>query len=177
MTITQTWGWLAAGVLALGLNGIYHDGGAEWTRRTVSRVIDQVSERTEPILALASGRAELFLAKSRTVVVRQETASCRFARSVARIQSRMALQRAGFDQVRAIADREEAQFARLQADRARIESQVARVRFSPVSFETVRVPAVCPRVRVRVRVNEPRVSIPSIPAPEVSAEMTGAGPI
>jgi hypothetical protein len=173
MKTTQAWGWLAAGVLALGLNGIYHDGGGEWAHRTVSRIIDQVSERTEPILALASGRADLFLAKSRMGAAREETASCRFATAVARSQTRMARQRAGFDQVRAIADREEAQFGRLQADRARIEAQVANLHFSPAVFDTMRVPAVCPRVRVRV----PRVSIPRVPVPEVTAEMTGAGPI
>ncbi len=35
MKTTQGWGWLAAGVLALGLNGIYQDGGAAWAHRIV----------------------------------------------------------------------------------------------------------------------------------------------
>jgi hypothetical protein len=39
MKTTQAWGWLAAGVLALGLNGIYHDGGAAWAHRAVGRVL------------------------------------------------------------------------------------------------------------------------------------------
>jgi hypothetical protein len=101
MKTTRAWGWLATGVLALGLNGIYHDGGAEWAQRTMARFIDQTSERTQPILALASGRADLFMAKSRMAATRKQRASCRFARSVAHIQTRMAWERAGFDEVQA----------------------------------------------------------------------------
>jgi hypothetical protein len=39
MKNAQAWGWLAAGVLALGLNGIYQDGGAAWAHRAVTQVM------------------------------------------------------------------------------------------------------------------------------------------
>src|SRR6267154_536780 len=57
-TQTEAWGWLAAGVLALGLNGIYQDGGAEWVRRDVDGIIARIADRSEAVLALAAGRAD-----------------------------------------------------------------------------------------------------------------------
>ncbi len=39
MKTTQGWGWLTAGVLALGLNGIYHDGGAAWAHRIATGLL------------------------------------------------------------------------------------------------------------------------------------------
>jgi hypothetical protein len=176
MKTKQAWGWLTAGVLALGLNGVYHDGGAAWTHRTVGGVIDRIAERTEPILALASGRADLFMAKTGMVAARSETASCRWATAVARVQSKVARTRSEFAQFEVISAREEAALARLEANRARIEAQVARVRVMPVAFESVTSPVVCPRIRVNV----PRVSIPRLPVvrvPEVHVEMPSAGPV
>ncbi|MGD0760452.1 MAG: hypothetical protein ABR921_16250 [Candidatus Sulfotelmatobacter sp.] len=38
---TQAWAWLTAGVVALGLNGFYHDGGAAWAHRIAERVSDR----------------------------------------------------------------------------------------------------------------------------------------
>ncbi|MGB8113306.1 MAG: hypothetical protein WCF22_06015, partial [Candidatus Sulfotelmatobacter sp.] len=64
MKSTQAWGWLTAGVLGLGLNGIYHDGGAAWIHRCVEQIASRIEARTGPVLALASGRAEWFLAKA-----------------------------------------------------------------------------------------------------------------
>ena len=42
MKNTQAWGWLAAGVLALGLNGMYQDGGAAWAQRVVNQVTGEI---------------------------------------------------------------------------------------------------------------------------------------
>src|ERR1039458_1068039 len=83
MKSTQAWGWLAAGVMALGLNGFYHDGGAAWAHRAVDQGMAGVSERTEGVVALAAGRADWFVAKAQTVAARDETASCRLAEAVA----------------------------------------------------------------------------------------------
>ena len=69
----------------------------------------------------------------------------------------------------AMSARQEATVALGEADRARIEAQVARVRFASVAFNAVRIPAVsCPRVRV---------DIPRIDVPAVQVEMTDDGPI
>jgi hypothetical protein len=150
MKSTQAWGWLAAGVLALGLNGFYQDGGAAWAHRAVNQVIAGVSDRTEGVLALAAGRADWFMAKAEMAAAQDETSSCRFATAVARVQSRIARTHWGMARFEAMSAREEAQMARFEADRARIEAQVARVRFAPASFSPVEIPAICPRVRLSI---------------------------
>jgi len=90
MKSTQAWGWLAAGVLALGLNGIYQDGGAAWAHRAVHEVMARIGAPTKGVLALASGHADRFMATSRLVAARDETASCRLATAMARAQTKMA---------------------------------------------------------------------------------------
>jgi hypothetical protein len=57
MKTTRAWGWLATGVLALVVNGWYHDGGAQWAHV----VIRQVTHRTAALLDSASSRADQFL--------------------------------------------------------------------------------------------------------------------
>jgi len=93
MKTTQAWGWLAAGVLALGLNGIYQDGGAEWVHRNVDGAIARIADRSEAVLALAAGRADWFAAKAGVLGVRNETASCRVASAMARFQTKIARRR------------------------------------------------------------------------------------
>lgn len=172
MKTTQAWGWLTAGVLALGLNGFYQDGGAAWAHRAVNELTAQISVRSEGALALATGRADWFAAKSRMVAARDETASCRLASAVARLQTKMARTQSGMARVEVMSAREEAQWARVEANRARIEAQVARVRFAPAAFNTVEIPMVCQRVRVSV----PRLPMIRIAAPCVHVETLGSGP-
>ncbi len=158
MKNTQAWGWLVAGVLALGLNGIYQDGGAAWVHRAVSQVTAKISEPAEGVLALASGHADWFMVKSRMVNARDTTSSCRLATAMARIQARVARAQTGFTDLEAMSAREEAQMARLEANPARIEAEVARKPFAQVDFD----PVVCPRVRVsipRVRISVPGIHI------------------
>jgi hypothetical protein len=176
---TQAWGWLAAGVLALGLNGIYHDGGAAWAHRAADRVMDRVIEKAGPVLALASGHAKWFKAKTGMAVAREETASCRLATAVTRFHAKIARSETGFAQIQAMSARQQVALARMEAQRARIEAQVARVRFAPVAFETLEVPVMaCPRGRVNIpRVSVPRVPMMRVPAPVVHVEVMGAGPI
>jgi hypothetical protein len=175
---TQAWGWLAAGVLALGLNGIYQDGGAEWLHRNVDGVIARIADRSGAVLALAAGRADWFLAKANLAASRNEATSCRVATAMARLQTKIALTQDGFADFEAMSAREEAALARVEANRARIEAQVARVRFSPVAFDAARSPVICPRVRVSIpRVSIPRMPVVRVPAPVVNFESLGGGPI
>ena len=88
MKNTQAWGWLAAGVLALGLNGMYQDGGAAWAQRVVNQVTGEISARTGGVLALAAGRADWFMAKTRMARAQDKTSSCRLETAVARLQKR-----------------------------------------------------------------------------------------
>jgi hypothetical protein len=156
MKSTQAWVWLTAGVLALGLNGFYHDGGAAWAHGAVDQVAGQVANRTEAVLALASGRADWFAAQANTktnlLVARNETPPCPFARVMARYQSGMARAQKGVARVQAMRARQEAAFARMEADRAcieasraRMEAAMTRVRLEPAGFDID-----CPRVHVSI---------------------------
>jgi hypothetical protein len=104
---------------------------------------------------------------------------------MARMHTKIARSQAGFADFEAMSAREEAALARVEANRARIEAQVARVHLSPVAFDAVKIPVICPRVQVSVpqvnipRINIPRVNIPNIPV-RISAlvvDVDGAGPI
>src|SRR5271167_3986018 len=87
MKMTQAWGWLVAGVLAAGLNASYHNGGLQWAHQAVEQIASQAEYRSEAVLALASGNAQRFMAASRTLTARNETASCQLATSMARVQT------------------------------------------------------------------------------------------
>jgi hypothetical protein len=178
MKTTQGWAWLAVGVMALGLNGFYQDGGAAWAHRAVNGVVSRIVDRSEAVLAFTTGRADWFLAKANLDVERSETASCKLATAVERVQSRMVRAQSGMAHFEAMSARQEAALARLDADRARIEAQVARVRIAPVAFSMSKIPVVsCPQVRVNIpRVNVPRLPMIEIPAPAVRVKL-GAGPI
>lgn len=174
MKMTQAWGWLVAGVLAAGLNASYHNGGLQWAHQAVEQITDQVEYRSQAVLALASGEADRFRTASRMLTERNETASCPLARSMARVQNRVAISQARLNLISA---RDRVEVAKWQANRdrmeARIEAQAARIRIPAVAFNavSVRVPA-CPRIRVEV----PQVPMVRIPAPVIEVE-SGSGPI
>jgi hypothetical protein len=173
-------------VLAAGLNAGYHDGGLQWAHR----VADRVERHSAAVLALASGGAERLVSETRLLAARDETASCRLATAMARVQTRIAQSRfaesefaqtqAGLD---AMTAREEAQAARFEANRARIEARIAartaHIRiatavFTPISVKAMAAPVVCPRVRVNV----PRVPMVRIPViREIHIESGSAGPV
>ena len=170
MKTTQAWGWLTAGVLALGLNGIYQDGGAAWAHR----IVDRAAYSSGAVLALASGRADQFLTQARMVATRDEGQPCRIAAAVARV--RMARTDAGFARFDVMSAREEAQWARVEAERARAQAariQFATVTLKPIIFKEGDLPVVCPRVRVTI----PRV--PMIPRMKTPASIGhgGTGPV
>ena len=189
MKTTQAWGWLVAGVVALGLNGFYQDGGVAWVHRSVEGVAARVAHRSGVLADLASRQVDRFLVKANTVTVRNETASCRLATALARVHTRIARAQTGKAHFEAMSARQEAALAHLEANRARMyeqEEQVVRVHVHPVAFNVTKIPVVaCPRVRVNVpRVNVPMVRVPmvrvpvvKIPAPVVQVEMLDSEPI
>jgi hypothetical protein len=175
---SKAYGWLAAGVLAAGLNAMYHDGGLQWLHRAA----DQVEYNSAAVLALATGRADQFLTEARLATPRDQAASCRWATTMARLQSKFARSGNRSAQMEAFSARREAQLARMEAQReaglARIEAQRVRIEalvaartarmhaqdaaFSPVSFDTVGIRDICPRIRVnipRVRVADGMVDV------------------
>ena len=156
---TQAWGWLAAGVLALGLNGFYQDGGAQWAHQIVNRV----TRESEGALAQATGRADWFLAEARLASAQREATSCPWQESLARAQAKMARAQAEVD---AMSARRQAQLDRFEANRTRMETQLARVQTPAFSFRTIEIQApnapVCPRVHVRIP-RPPQIRIPAAP--------------
>lgn len=173
---TQAWGWLAAAVLAAGLNSSYHEGGMQWAHE----IVDRVGHNTGAVLALATGRADQFMAEARMLNVERHESQCPLASAMAQVQSSFDQSQSEFDGFQAMSDREQARLARLEANRARIEAQVqarlARVRFVEANFNpvVVKVPEItCPRVRVNI----PRIPRIRIPAPAVHVEYSGPGPV
>lgn len=160
---TQAWGWLAAAVLAAGLNASYHDGGLQWVHRLTGRV----GANTKAVLALATGNADGFLTEARRIEVHRQRASCPFEAAVAEVQGDL--------EEMAVPARSE--FAQWEANRARVEARVARLRVEAVAFNPVVVAVprvvVCPRGHVNI-LRIPRVKIP--PVPQVRFN-TGAGPV
>jgi hypothetical protein len=150
---TQAWGWLAAGVVALGINGFYQDGGFAWAHR----VADRIESRSAAVLALASGRAERFLAEAR-IVNAQDNAEV--------------------DRWEAMSVRREAQAARAAVAQVRVQTAEARVacrripavQVDPAVFKEIRIQA-CPRVHVNIprmaRMDVPAVRIPAISIPRI----------
>jgi hypothetical protein len=179
MKTTEGWGWLTAGVLALGLNGFYQDGGAAWAHRIVDGAVEQVAERTGAVVELASVRVDRFMETADVLATRDQTASCRLATAMARIQTRMERTQSGMARFEAMSARQEAALTRAEADRVRIEEQVAHVDLVSTAFHSAKIPlVVCPRVRVEVpRVSVPRLPVVRIPAPVVHVEVVGAGPV
>jgi len=164
----QTWGWLAAGVLAMALNSVYHDGGVE----LATRIMDRVAAGAQSITAVASDRAQQLVERAGLVAFRVEAASCQLRTAIARFQA--------LEQPRAVQTfdvmtaRQEAQLSKLDASRARMEAQLAHLQVASAALAAPRVRVICPEVHVRV----PRIHVPAvrIPAPIVRVNM-GAGPV
>ena len=179
MKTNQAWGWLAAGVLAAGLNASYYDGGLQWAHRIADRVTDQ----SQTVMALASGRASLFLAEARMIAARDQSESCPWSRAVARVQSRIDRSQSQFDRFEAMSERKQAQFARLEANRASMEAQItahatrfriATAAFAPSTSKVMTLPVVCPRVRLNI----PNLQMGEMPdIPEVHVDLSSTGPV
>jgi hypothetical protein len=179
MKSRQAWGWLAAGVLAAGLNAAYHDGGFAWAHR----IADRAEHVSSAVVALASGHAEQFLAEARMLSVRNDDQATAFSDSVvATADQQMARAEAAYARAEA---RQESHCARVRAERARMEARIAAHRvFVPIpdvrvetAFRTIQIPD-GPAIRVpqialsqmkAVRCSRIRMSLPALPNINVPA--------
>lgn len=171
MMKTQGWGWLIAGVAALGLNGFYHDGGLRWAHQ----LADQLESRSATVLALTADPADHLITSAEQVAAKDEAASCRISTAIAQAETRMARGENRVGQWEAISARQEAQLVRMEANRAKIEARIEQMRIPAVHISPVMVtvPA-CSRMQVRM----PRIPVIKIPtAPMIHIEATGAGPV
>jgi hypothetical protein len=178
---TQAWGWLVAAVLAAGLNASYHDGRLEWAHQ----IAGSVEHSSNAVLALATGHADRFLAEAQILGTRQERASCPLSSALARIQtriqSRIACSRKGadnfHDSFEVMTARQEAEMAKMEANRALIEAEVARIRIPAADFTPAMVSlqkVSCPRVRFTMP-EVPRIKMPVEPV--IHVDVPSAGPV
>ncbi len=169
----QAFGWLAAGVLAAGLNASYHNGGLEW----VHRIADKVSYNTNAVLALATGNADRLYNEARRARGREANSSCRLSLAMARVQNAIPLSNIAFAQFDRISDRQKAQLDRLSARGVQMEARLVRVNLPEVAVAPVVVNVPDVHVCPRVRVNVPHVSVKAPVVPEIHIEMPSADPI
>jgi hypothetical protein len=200
----QASGWLIAGVMALGLNGFYHDGGFAWAHRAIA----EFEHNTTAVLALASGRADEFLAEVKPVVVHQESASCPIATAFARVQTKVARMQTEFahtqlaqvapaqtyqvnldrllaaqvvasDRLQEMSDRRQAAIERAQAKQvevqARIAAKMVRIQSMP-ALQYASFETHCPQIHVHVpRVHVPEIQIPQVHIPQISVPAIDMG--
>lgn len=174
MNRSQAFRWLIAGVLAAGLNASYHDGGLQWAHR----VADRVEESSAAALAM-SGRAGQFFSEVRMLTTRDHSASTPWETTLAQVQTNVAHSQREFDRFEVMAARQRVQLAKLEANRSRMEAEMAlrttglgMTAANFVAVKTPQVSVICPRVRVKIP-QLPRVKIPAIPIIDVP----GVGPI
>jgi hypothetical protein len=131
MRSEKAWYWLAAGVLALGLNGAYQDGQLGWTHVIADRAtaaVERVTMRGQHLLAMAEimlgrntdtfgntfGRAETALERVQNKIVCDRVARAqrqiamahvRGQLAEAKVQQRMAMVQMKMDRVRMMGDR------------------------------------------------------------------------
>lgn len=175
----QAWGWLMAGMLAAGLNAGYHDGGFQWAHEMVSRV----EHNSAAILALATGRADQFLAEAQLISARHEARSRPFVTGLTRMGNNFGPAEERVEHLKAVSDemmaRRQIVLARLESNRARIEGKIAahaaRFRcepavFDPVGFKDIKIQTACPRVRMTI----PKIHIR---APMINVKESDSDPI
>jgi len=160
---TQAMGWLAAAVVAAGLNASYHQGGMQWAHH----IADRVTHNTEAVIALATGHADRFLAEAELAKAQDETSSCPFRAVMARVQRRLARSQARFDRFDdRIEARKEAQAARIETQRALMEARITKIHIPAAAMPPVVVALpkmdVCPRIHVNIP-QIPRIKVPAPP--------------
>ena len=158
---TQAWGWLAAAVMAAGLNATYHDGGLRWAHE----IANQVKHNTGAVLALATGRADQFVTEANLVAASRQSSPCPLAAALAEARTVVVPTQLELRHFEVMSAREQAKLARLETQRARIGARVAQLLIPPMAFNPVVVQAprsVCPRVRVSMP-RIPAVKMPALP--------------
>lgn len=173
----QALGWLAAGVLAAGLNSSYHNGGLEWAHR----IADRVGHESNAVLALATGNADRFYSEARLQEARlarvgeENSSPCRLSLAMAKVQDAVPLSTVTFAQsegwTEQLTDREQAQLDRQAARRARMQAQSARIEIPEIEVPEIQIPEIqVPAVRVpAVRVSEIHVPVVRVPAIHIPA--------
>jgi hypothetical protein len=180
MKMKQAWAWLTAGVLALGLNGFYQDGGAARVHQAVDRVRSGLGSKFALVADLATGHLDQLLLRANLAATRGEARSCYVRTGIVRANSRMTGMGRAFSRFEEMSAQREAELARMQAQREQVQAQFADLRMTPVSFsdsDSDSGPA-CRRVvvhvpAVHVDIPEMHVDVPAVKVnvPQVHVEV------
>jgi hypothetical protein len=162
----QAWYWLAAGVLALGLNGYYQDGGFQGLHRLA----------TGTSLAVNQARAQIGQIATLAEMAMAEPAQSRSERPAPAVVAVKALAIPVGTQARLAQVQERLQTmqaARVQARMARLQEVIARreMQRAQVEIQNGRIAVLSDQGQVRVTLSPlPRVqvSVPHSPAVDVS---------
>lgn len=178
MRAEKAWVWLSAGVLALGLNGMYQDGQLGWAHSAACRVeqfADQVTARGLQYVAMAQvmlgGTPEEF---GRTQIALQKLQTRSVCQRVAIAQGKMAMAQAREQMIQAEVQRKVA-MAQMKIDKVRmVKIQKADLFRDCPGFSRVVVSV--PDVNVDLS-NLPEIRVPDIPEIPGSPEAGRRNPI
>lgn len=161
MASEKAWYWLAAGVLALGLNGAYQDGQFAWAHRLADRscsLLERVSERGDRLVAMG----EILLGDEPSAIARLQDRLARLQEKVSASQSDRLERRLEIVQGKVARAQSKAYVFQKHQDCSQGFPVVVRV----PSIPTAKVYDFVPSMNVR-SVQIPEVSIPEVSIPEV----------
>jgi len=173
MRSETAWVWLAAGVMALGINGAYQDGQFAWAHRLADRSAAMVQEVRDQGCRLAAMAEVIFGHEPSTIARAQD--------QLARVQDRLSRQQMDrmqrqMESAQLQIDRAAQRMVVFQQDEPCAHSHRFMVQVPEVDVPAVNVRAYVPNVNVpAVRIPEinipqvtiPRINVPSVTVPEV----------
>ncbi len=179
MRTDKAWYWLAAGVLALGLNGAYQDGQLGWAHVLADRAAGAVER--------VSLRGEHFLTMAQVMLGREPRAFGRTEAAIERIQNRIVCDRVARAQrqMAMVQVREQLSQARVQQKMAMVQMKMNRVRMMTTerasqfgdcegfSKVVVNVPDL-PKIDLS---NLPDIEVPDFPEVNVVVDTSSKEPI
>jgi hypothetical protein len=178
MASDKAWYWLAAGVLALGLNGAYQDGEFQWAHRLTCHSASLVERASEEGLRMLA-TAEVMLGRNPESLARTEAILQNLQMRIACKRIEMARREVDMAQVQRdlAAARIDQQIAKVQASMDHVRmitiERTGRVRNCPELSRVIVMPNI-PRVDLS---NLPEISIPEIPAIPDAPRVRANGPI
>ena len=178
MNSTKAWYWVAAGVLALGLNGEYQHGGLQWAHRAVNRGRDFaacVQLRSHRYLAMA----KLMFGADPSPEVPTEFAMARVQEKMDGVQEKFEHKRIRIENVEQIDEKIQPAMMRAQMamERAQIKIDTAQMK---AEMRAHRAAYLCPRMQKMTftvpdvpNVKVPRVNIPRVDIPKIVVRVPG----
>lgn len=176
MAYEKGWYWLAAGVLALGLNGAYQDGEFRWVHSLAQRSIialEHASEQTSHFVDMAEvmlGRTPASLDRTEAALQRVQTKVV--CKRIEMAQREMAMAQVQRDLATANLDQ---QLAKMQMKMAKVRAiTVERTHRNCPELSRVVVMQQIPRIDLS---NLPDIQIPALPAAPGTPRSKSNGPI